>query len=65
MTIPFGRHRLIIALDALPAVRRSPEPAAAAGASDAELIRLAGNAPRDMERHRWEAMATLQGWRSM
>lgn len=61
MTIPFGHRRLVIAFVAAP--NRAPEYPVAAGASDAELARLARPIDPEFARGQWETQAILQGIR--
>ena len=58
MTIPVGRRRLVLTL--LPARPTAADYPAAAAATDAELVRLAGAAP-DLDRARWEALRLMYG----
>jgi hypothetical protein len=60
MTIPVGRHRLVLSLVTAPR-REALDVPAALDATDAELARLAGRQPVDVERAQWEAMALLYG----
>jgi len=61
MTIPFGRRRLVIAFVAAP--NRASDYPSAAGASDAELARLARPIDPEFARGQWETQAILQGIR--
>ena len=60
MTIPFGRHRLVLTVVASPRASRLDVPAAA-GATDAELVRLSANRDAELERARLDAMALTYG----
>ena len=62
MTIPVGRRRLVLSL-LPPAPPAAPDLPAAAGASDAELVRLSAAARDDLDRARWEAMRLIYGGR--
>lgn len=61
MTIPFGRHRLILALVAAP--REATDIPAAVEATDAELARLNRHDPLLHTRQAWETEAMLLGLR--
>lgn len=74
-TLPFGRRRLVLSLDLLPASaamphgrtvwtgRRAPDVPGAFDATDAELARLNGRASAAQDRLRWEAQAVFCGLR--
>ena len=70
-TVPFGRRRLVMSFDLLPAAaapparaRRAPDVPAAIEATDAELARLNARSVAARERTRWETQAVLIGLRA-
>lgn len=68
MIIPFGRRRVVLTLDRLPAPPARPVPAildvpASHGATDRELARLNRRAEAAEDRLRWETTALLYGFR--
>jgi hypothetical protein len=59
-TIPFGRRRLVLSVAAESIRSRAPEPGAALGASDAELVRLTSRRS-DVEQARWDVWLSMYG----
>jgi hypothetical protein len=72
--VPFGRRRLVLSLDLVPAsavksasparARQNPDLPAALDASDAELARINGRAAAAADRLRWEAQSVFVGLRA-